>query len=680
MNRFKLLVTSLTLFLALTGCQDYDGPLSTRDAAEVLKDFDFELIHPVALDIDYGSLSGRSIIEVYEDDPLAEATAEDQSPKGEPLYTTFLDEDGSFHGEMIIPTFVKHVYVYSPSWGTPMLKECNVVNNRVAVSNTPMTWTPANTLTRAGENYTIRELTSDEIDLNGGQNFYTMNGGWNAYGKTNNQNNLITQGTLTADEIKAIQFKLWNNTTKVSGSFDNRYLRVGHVNVKVLEKYIDENGDEQDVQDATVWFTMLSEAAWNENSFGYYFYPLGTEPNMATIKKYIILPNISINGHNPFGKKNNDYIFQDTEAPAYTNMRIKLLYEDAQGNVSDRFPPNTEVGFFLMSNAFADGSTVGNKITGSDGKTYDTRATGKIKYTADKFYNSNPTTKNLSRYIALSLPDNTLVYGVEDGANSKTGDYGDKSFEDMLFTVTANPNKAIKPHDDLPANNQVDPTQPMYATPTLYTRTYAFEDVWPEGGDYDLNDVVVEHKRTCTFDQNNNVTEVVDNFKVRSIADHTDGFAIQLKAANHGTMTLPQGAEWEEATGSIILTKQVQNGQNFTITRTFNGNGDMKKSTIEQEELNPYIINYTLTTDQNARIEVHLPGLRITSKGHKGNGGNDRYYVNETVKFPFAIRIPVGSFNLCPEGVRIDEYYPQYTNWTGSEGKNNTDWYKYPKQ
>lgn len=233
MKNNSLLAYTLTLSAAALccGCNDYDGPLARVNAAKVFSEFSFNLLHDVSLDVDYGALSGRAYIEVYQNDPLADATEDDQSPKGEPLYSTFLDADGSFHGKMNIPTCVNHVYVYSPSWGTPMLKECDVVNNRVTVSNTPMTWTPANTLTRAGETYTIRELTSDEIDLNGGQNFYTMNGGWNAYGKTNNQNNLITQGSLTADDIKAIQYKLWNNTTKVSGNFDNRYLRVPHVNV-----------------------------------------------------------------------------------------------------------------------------------------------------------------------------------------------------------------------------------------------------------------------------------------------------------------------------------------------------------------------------------------------------------------------------------------------------------------
>lgn len=673
----RCLLMGLSALLVSAACNEYDGPLAERDAAEVLKDFKFELLHDVTLDVDYGPMSSRALIEVFEENPLADATADDQSPKGQPLYTTFLDEDGSFHGTMNIPTCVEHVYVYSPSWGTPMLMDSKIKNNRAMVSNIPLSWPTTRAETGGGERYTIRALTDGEIDLNGGQNFYTINGGWNAYGRSNNENGLIdNEGTMTSQEIKAVQFKLWGNTEKVSGSFDNRKLRVANVNVKVLETFVDENGDTQDVQDATVYFTMISEAAWNENAFGYYFYPLNTEPDLATIKKYIILPNISIEKHAPFGTKNSNYIFPNDEAPAYQNMRCKLLYEDAEGNVCDRFPPNTEIGFFLMSNAFDDGSTVGAKTTIGD-KQYNTRDTGKIKYTADRFYDSNPTQKDMSRYIALALPDNTIVYGVEDGANSRTGDYGDKSFEDMIFTLTANPNKAIKPHDELPDANKVDPDVVVYSTVTAYTRTYAFEDIWPEGGDYDLNDVVVEHRRTFTLNQYDYIKEVVDEFKVRSIATHCDGFAIQLKKDNHGTITLPQGAEWEEATGSIIITKNVQNGQTFTIKREF-ADKTMVKKTIQTEDLNPYIINYTLTTDPAQRIEVHLPTKAITSKGKKMGQGNSDYYVDETVKFPYAILIPVGGFKLSPEGVRIDKYYTKYTSWTDSKGGKDTDWYKYP--
>lgn len=344
-------------------------------------------------------------------------------------------------------------------------------------------------------------------------------------------------------------------------------------------------------------------------------------------------------------------------------MRIQLLYVDDKGQVSDKFPPNTEIGFFILSDGYHAPSVTTETI---DGKEYQVRSSRKINASLSAII-SNSASKESSRYIALQLPDNALAYGVEDGS--------DASYDDMLFTVSANPNLAIHTNSDLADDSKVEPVTDIDTTKDLYTHTYAFEDIWPTGGDYDLNDVVVEHKRTYTYNQFNFVKQVVDKFTIRSIADHTDGFAIQLDPAKHGTMILPEGAVWEEATNSLILTKKVTNGQVITLTRNLNG---INKADIDNEELNPYIINYTLTTDPNARIEVHLPGLAVTSKGMKIGEGNSDYYVDETVRYPYAIRIPVGGFKLSPEGVRINDYYPDYIQWTKSKGKEKTDWYKRP--
>ena len=38
------------------------------------------------------------------------------------------------------------------------------------------------------------------------------------------------------------------------------------------------------------------------------------------------------------------------------------------------------------------------------------------------------------------------------------------------------------------------------------------KDIWPNGGDYDLNDVIIEHKRAISFNSNNYVLKVEDTF------------------------------------------------------------------------------------------------------------------------------------------------------------------------
>lgn len=654
---------------ALCSCEDKIDIDALRGAYNemLLEEFNFGLTHDVTLNVDYGEMSGTAYIEVYEEDPLANATEEDQAPKGEVLFSAFLDENGSFHGKMNIPTCVEHIYVYSPTWGTPTLRKCDIVND-VASVFTPEALLPRS-MTRAGgtQQYKIRPLNSSEI-TNTSMNYYTINGGWNSYGKTENENDLLSAGVLSSHVITDIQSKLWDGKTYKSGPYNNAQYRIENVNVQVLETYVDENGETQQVEDAEVWFTMLTEGAWNENSFGYYFYELGTTPDINNLRKYIILPNVSISGHPPYGLSANGLLFQASEAPTYTNMRVKLLYEDAQGNVSDRFPPKTEIGFFTLVNGFKSGSINGDMVT-IEGVEYSTRKQGRISATAIR-YDSDTKSKNDSRYIALSLPDESLVYGVEDGS--------DGSFEDILFTVSANPNKAIHTVADLAVGSNVETVMEKLTTTTLASHTYAYEDIWPSGGDYDMNDVAVEHTRTITYNQYNYVNKVVDKFVVKSFAGHQDGFAIQIDPNKRGTLILPDGAIDERSTNTIILTDDVRKVTGpIILTRELNG---INKGDMENEELNPFIINYSLSEGSNSRVEVHLPNLPFTAYGNNGNGGVSTYYVDGDVALPYAIRIPDGNFELPAERVRIDQHYPNYKTWTKSKGKEAKDWYKKPKK
>lgn len=663
-NVLKLL-TVVIVCVGICGCSEYEDPQKTYEEFLGNLEFNFDTTNDVTLDIDYGSFAGRAYVEVYENNPLAKISENDQSPKGDVLFSTFLDEKGAFHGTMSIPACANHLFIYSPTWGVPMLKEGDVIDGVAQIRNEE---TPASrgVLTRAGENYVIRALNSNEItDVN--KNFYTINGGWNVYGRTNNENDIITPGTLSSNVITDIQSKLWNGKTSKPSGLNNSKYRVNDVNVQVLESYIDENGEIQEVENAEIWFTMLTEAGWNENSIGYFFHEIGTTPDLSKIKKYIILPNVSVSGHVPFGVQGKSNAFYPgREAPAYANMRFQLLYEDENGNVSKYFPPRTQVGFFILSNGFGSGSINGSDIT-EDGVTYNTRKTGKIKADAALYSSLSGT----NRYIALKLPDESLVYGVEDGT-------GDNSLDDILFTVTASPNKAIHTMAELPAENMVTTVMEKLTTTTISPRTYAYEDNWPGGGDYDMNDVVVEHTRTITFNQYNYVNKVEDCFVFNNSSVDQNAFAIQIDPQKRGTITLPEGAVDEPETNSIILTTDVHkvNGP-LVITRILNG---INKGDIENEDINPYIINYSQSKSESSRIEVHLPGLGITSKGYKGNGGNSAYYVNEDVTFPYGIKIPVGAFKSCPSGVRIDSFYPNFSGWTESKGKSQTDWYKFPKK
>ena len=90
----------------------------------------------------------------------------------------------------------------------------------------------------------------------------------------------------------------------------------------------------------------------------------------------------------------------------------------------------------------------------------------------------------------------TVVYGVEDG--------GDSSYEDLLFCIDANPNEAIQDPD----RPVIDPDEPEVSETENNYMSFAYEDIWPSGGDYDLNDVIIEYHRSITFNKDNYVSEI----------------------------------------------------------------------------------------------------------------------------------------------------------------------------
>ncbi len=276
----------------------------------------------------------------------------------------------------------------------------------------------------------------------------------------------------------------------------------------------------------------------------------------------------------------------------------------------------------------------------------------------------------------VSTSNGTVVYGVEDG--------DDTSYEDILFCIDANPNEAIQDPD----RPVIDPEEPTVTSSETTYRTYAYEDIWPNGGDYDLNDVIIEHKRAISFNSNNYVLKVEDTFvpvQKSGAATYSNAFAVQYVASQRGSIELPAGAVDETETSSVILfpdAKSVQ-GNEFTVTRTFADNTLPKKNL--ESDLNPFIIaQYTAGADN--RTEVHLPKKKATGKANAEQIGaeDDAYYINKDGKYPFAIMLPATTstegpirFTPAKETVRIDLEYPDFAKWVESNGATNNDWYLY---
>lgn len=700
-NRIKSLFVFAGAMATLISCSvdefvNNGGHTSKQDM------FSFKTTNKVGIDIDYGPLASQTLVKIYGENPLVDATEEDETPQGEPIGSAFLDTNGRFNGTLEIPGHIQTLYFYASSMAAPQLTIAELEGDAVKVTNQPISSSRQDTRSVSDDQLVVRKLNSSE---NGGTatNFYTINGGWDNYGNLEDVNHLIDYGALTSDDVHSIEHYFWyisdgvNNWTKPGDPTGARLerlknMRVNNVNMVVQEQY-EENGQIYDVESAEVWFTFITEYAWNENVVGYYFFDKNNPPKSAAEidKKFVILPNASTPAHYPFEKLDTRKLrYPEDKVPTTINRRYQLLYMDEDGNVSKNFPPNTEIGFFIIPNGFE----MPNNFQGPDetinGFTYTTRKNGLINTNATAYYsnyefntgddntaaNKNPR----KRYVACRLANGTVVYGCEDASNS--------SYDDMMFTITASPNKAI--HTE---GGSVLTEIPQKKVDRKYVDksenyTYAFENIWPDGGDYDLNDVIVYHNRTVTKDQFNDVSRVVDKFRfeVNQWTTSSCSFAIHMRAGHLGDRReMPEGAWFEEETGSFFFADDVRNsnvnGHTLTLVREF----DHPVSFSEiQDELNPFLVNQSMGPDchSQGRVEIHLPLGEITSMGKAiGNEHNPAYgwFINDN-GYPYALKIPGTTFDPCEERVRIGSgpgAYPKFNHWAETLGKENKDWYLY---
>jgi hypothetical protein len=654
----KKMIYGLCIAAAFSGCvghEDLYVPPTNDNTSEALKPitdyFDFQTTHDVNVTVDYGTRNAQVLLQLYADCPLVEDASGSYTLQGTPLYSIFTDGRGQFSGQVELPTYLRRVFVYSPYWGTPTLVEAEVTDGTLRV-----------TTAAVGRSLATTRVADAPYYKDFKEGFYTLVD-WAQYGAVTDYNGLYAEGPFSGAFINGIRRALWGGKdVKPNGLDNSAYTASTDVtNTSVLATVTDEHGVVQTVESATITLNFLFEAGWFESALGYYYYPTDACPsNPVNLKKFILTPNVSIAYNAPYGVKGYD-LFQAGLAPMQTNTSITLLFEDEQGQLTPNFPPGYTIGYFFVSNGF-------NSATG------ELQLSGKVhNKEVNIFYSNNEWNASQSkRFISATAPDGTLIYGVEDGE--------DKSYDDAVFTISSSPNIAIQQPDRKPLN----PTEFTLTYFDDIRRTYAYEDVWPTGGDYDMNDVVVEHRSEVEMDNRNNVYTVKDYFtpvQRPGSAEYRNAFAIQFGDQTGSSRTFPEGSIWEESTGSLILFTDANYayGKTFTVVRDFKGFLTKQQLITDEQTLNPYlIVKYEAGADN--RIEVHLPKLPATKRADPSliSSGDDAYYIHKDGQHPFAICVPGLDYNPAPEQVSINTHYPLFTEWVTSGGTQNQDWWQYP--
>lgn len=654
-NKIWALIFATAISGLVTGCLEkdiYDPNFGKEPLPDPNEYFGFEMRTDVNLYVDYNTPGFKALIEIYDENPLVSENNQREKKEGvEAVFKIYTDENGKYTGKMNIPTSVEKIYLYTETWGLPGCVEMEVKDGAVR-------YDAHQTREQASTNRALTRATqfsgSVPYLIDSKRNLYSLCT-WASYGDilTNwgyvpINNGYISMTSKVEKEdigsfLKRLKSKLFNG----SSTDNSKYVKGPETtNVYTTKK-------------AGLSVVFLNKDASYENTFGYYYYKGKDHANVDVkkIKKYILFPRVT----------QDSGIDGNVLYSGYT-VQLKFFGEDGNEQPQSEFPEGYTVGWFIYSDGYhydynannnGEIAEVGTPIALNKGGGY-----------------VSLLTSNDSKKSYINVKDNVsgkLILGVEDGVNN--------SYVDLLFYVNSTPASAIEDPDRPSIDDPDTPDGPDEPTDAKESTngSLAFEDIWPSGGDYDMNDVVVEYSRNIYFNEKNLVTKIVDTFKpVHDGATFKNAFAYQIDNGYIGKVTLPAGAIYEKETSSIIVfpnAKTVQN-QSYQITREFDVNQTFKKDDLLLHTYNPYIIVNYIEGAEN-RTEVHLPKHKATSMADQNKIGSkdDAYYIDRQGAYPFAIDIPILNFKSVTESHRIDSEYPDFSKWAESKGTKYTNWY-----
>jgi LruC domain-containing protein len=273
--------------------------------------------------------------------------------------------------------------------------------------------------------------------------------------------------------------------------------------------------------------------------------------------------------------------------------------------------------------------------------------------------------------------------------------------------------------DDAFPNDQYKAYKTFFPVPNHFS-SLAFEDLWPAKGDYDFNDVVVDHYSEIVSNAQNQVVEVNYQFKVRAIgASFKNGFGFELTNINPNAIRSVSGTNIKPGSIYNIAANGTENGQtnatiiaignvfdvlpfmggasygintspgapystpqilNVKLTFMENGvpgtSGAVNVSQLGSNTFNPFIV-----VNQSRGKEVHLADYKPTSLANPAlfgtldddsNPAQNRYYRTKN-NLPWALST-YESFQYPIEKAEVTKAYLKLIDWVISNGTQYTDW------
>lgn len=443
------------------------------------------------------------------------------------------------------------------------------------------------------------------------------------------------------------------------------------------------------LETADVWITVVHEGAGNHNTLAFYTYDINNPPTDKNQISMITIafPNFSLSG---------------SGGGLFSGDKIYL----------GQFEAGTAIGWVLIASAYT-----GNHVN-----------TNKVHYYSNPDFNPEPNI-NLKQHNVLLYDAERQIYliGFED--INRTVNSCDNDFNDAVFYVTSNPVEAIDnsnmpyvdpnlsdsdgdgvfnvmddyPNDASRAFNNYYPGKNQFGS-------FAFEDLWPEKGDYDFNDLVISYQINQITNANNKVVDIISTNTIEAIgAGFKNGFGFQLNIPPSAVANVTGFSHTENIIS--LSSNNTESGQNkatiIPFDNTYNLFDNVTQGYVNTKEDMEYItpksitVTINLSTPQTMQAiglppfnpflivnktrgrEVHLPGYAPTSLADASyfgtfdddtNLATGKYYKSKT-NLPWVMNIPE-DFAYPLEKRNIINAHNVFGNWVQSGGYSYMDWYK----
>ena len=711
-NTIKGIAMSMIMAAGMTfvSCADWDMPhYGAAQPDQTINNFDFSTTSgEITLNVSYAGCGVKTPVffELYDEEPITwneEGAGYEMKEDVKPLFSAYTDEKCVYSGTITLPAYVEKVWVFSPAFFAKTLMEAYVVGNTINVSDTEATKSTRAAM-RASDEPGFSYMTRTDVpkEYKAGKRWKEWLGTYDGNGKVNYA---YTGKDLVPD---ASIYTLHTEVINVQWSCPQKYRNAADLEIK---------------DPAEVVITYLGgNTCWN-CSLGYYYYKVGQEPkSLEDANVIMIFPNTQ---DGKWEKMTMDVDRQKAGVNRMTSVKLKYypkIAQDSQEGATDVFPAGYKVGLVLATNAWSKRLEYENNSTKSylNQNRYYRSAT---LNTLSVRQNGKPTDlpvvasyyTNDKKFIVCSFEDD---YKFEDGKGY------DQNFSDVVVAIGTNPVAAVTDDIstiDLRRNN--DNTGYIQTKETLQG-TYLFEDLWPQQGDYDMNDACVEYIHGICKDKWNDTYGETFSFKARNnFATKKNGIAFRLTGGKR--VAVNPNKNYEEIKGEYVYGYHVPydvklyiGGKDATEQLEYDKENqiyyvipDTKKNpgvtyTVEfihvpegvplhyesdYKKYESYIDVFLYRKEGDKNWEVHAKGQEPTPKmnyDYFGKGDDlskpeqGIYYVRHG-SYPYALFLSGHQidkmsrlFDIANEGQTLEQMYPKYKKWVESEGKENSDWYK----